>query len=64
MHKSIEATLRNHEASIHNMKNHARQMAKMLSERLQVPLRGSTELNPREHVKFVTLRKGKELKTS
>ena len=56
-----DTTLRNHEASIHNLETQVGQIAKLLSERSQGSLPGNTEPNPREHVKAVTLRSGKEL---
>ena len=62
--QSTDATLRNHEAFIHNLENQVGQIAKLLSERPQGSLPGNTEPNPREQLKAVTLRSGKELKSN
>ena len=59
--KNQDTTLRNHEASIHNLETQVGQIAKLLIERPPGSLPGNTETNPREHVKVVTLRSGKEL---
>src|SRR5262245_16941460 len=58
--RNQETAIRNHEASIHNLENQVGQIAKMLSKRPQGSLPGNTETNPREYVKALTLRSGKE----
>ncbi|KAI5682084.1 hypothetical protein M9H77_03312 [Catharanthus roseus] len=59
--QSMEAIQWNQEASIHNLENRIRQLAKMISEKTLGALPSNTEKNPREHAKAVTLRSGKEL---
>ena len=59
--KNQDTALRNHEASIHNLETQVGQIAKLLSERPPGSLPGNTETNPREHLKAVTLRSGREL---
>ena len=59
--KNQETLLRNQEASIHNLENQIGQLSKLLSERQKGTLPSNIETNPREHVKAVTLRSGKQL---
>ena len=47
------ATLRNHEAAIHNLETQVGQIAKLLSERSQGALPRNTEVNPRNQVNAV-----------
>jgi len=61
--QSGEATLRNHTASLYNLENQVGQIAKSLSERPQGSLLSNTETNPREHVKAITLRSGREVES-
>ena len=61
--QATDAALRNHEASIHNLETQVGQIAKLLSERPQGSLPGNTEPNPKEQVKAVTLRSGKEMQS-
>lgn len=51
----------NSDATMKNVELQVEQIAKLLSERAQVSLPSNTEVNPREHIKVVTLRNGKEL---
>ncbi|XP_048227246.1 uncharacterized protein LOC125369276 [Ricinus communis] len=55
--------LRNQQPSIHNLENQVGQIAKLLSERPQGILPSNTETNPREHLKVITLRSRKKLRT-
>jgi len=57
----VEATLRNHTASRHNLENQVGQIAKTLAERPQGSLPSNTETNPREQLKVITLISGKEV---
>ena len=59
--QSSEARHRNQEASIHNLEKQIGQLAKMMSERPPGSLPSSTENNPKEQAKAITLRSGKEL---
>jgi len=59
--QSVEAILRNHTASLHNLENQMWQIAKTLLERPQRSLPSNTEINPREQVKAITLRSCKEV---
>ena len=56
-----ESSLRNQQPSLQNLENQIGQLAKMISERQQGGLPSNTESNPREHVKAITLRSGKQL---
>ena len=60
--QAVETSMRNQEASIHNLEKQIGQLAKAFSEGQQGSLPGNTETNPREHVKAITFRSGKELK--
>ena len=60
--QATETSLRNQEASIHNLENQIGQLAKLVSERQQGSLPSNTEKNPKEQIKAVTLRSGKELR--
>ena len=51
--QSMETTLRNHGASIHNLETQVGQIAKLLSERPQGSLPGNTEVNPRDQVNVI-----------
>ena len=62
--QAIEAALRNHDAFIHNLENQMGQIAKMLLERSQGTLPGNTKMNPKEQVKTITLRIGRELQSN
>ncbi|KAJ0985464.1 hypothetical protein J5N97_003820 [Dioscorea zingiberensis] len=60
-----DTTIRNLQATVHNLENQIRQMAKSLAERPQGSLPGNTEENPRgEQCKAITLRSGKEVELS
>ncbi|XP_048231225.1 uncharacterized protein LOC125370269 [Ricinus communis] len=56
--------LRNQQASIQNLENQIGQISKMLAERQSGMLPSTIESNPREHVKAITLRSGKQLASS
>jgi len=58
---SVGATLRNHTVSLHNLENQVGQIVKTLAERPQGSLPSNTETNPREQMKAITLRSGKEV---
>ena len=60
--QSVEAMHFNHTTSLHNLENQVGQIAKSLLERPQGSLPSNTETNPREHVKAITLRSGREVK--
>src|SRR5262249_39171357 len=59
--QSSDIRHRNQEASIHNLEKQIGQLAKMLSERAPGSLPGNTEANPKEQVKAVMIRSGREL---
>ena len=59
--QSADTRFQNTEASIKNLETQIGQLAKMFSERTQGTLPSNTETNPREHVKAITIRSGKEL---
>ncbi|XP_050215107.1 uncharacterized protein LOC126666156 [Mercurialis annua] len=56
-----QQTFKNHAATIHNLEVQNQQMAKALQSRSQGGLPSTTEENPREHLKAIELRSGKEL---
>jgi len=60
--QSVEATLCNHTASLHNLENQVGQIVKTLAERPQGSFPSNTETNPKKQVKAITLRSGKEVK--
>ncbi|RVW83117.1 hypothetical protein CK203_040734 [Vitis vinifera] len=55
---------KNQGASIRNLEHQVREISKLLTERTQGALPSITETNPKEHVKAITLRSGKELNQS
>lgn len=57
---SIETTLRNQQAYLQNEENQVGQILRTLSERPQGTLPSNMEVNPREHIKEITLRSGNE----
>ncbi|XP_048227256.1 uncharacterized protein LOC125369286 [Ricinus communis] len=59
--QQIDSALRNQQASIQNLETQIGQISKMLSERPSGSLPNTTESNPREHCKAITLRSGKKL---
>ena len=59
--QSADTRFQNTKASIKNLETQIGQLAKMLSDRTQGTLPSNTETNPREHVKAIALRSGKEL---
>ncbi|XP_050233570.1 uncharacterized protein LOC126682057 [Mercurialis annua] len=59
-----QQTLRNHAATIHNLELQNQQMAQALQTRNQGGLPSTTEANPREQVKAITLRSSKVLPES
>ena len=58
---SNETRLKNQKASLKNLENQVGQLARLLSERSQGALPINIEKNPKEKVKVVTLRNGREL---
>ncbi|XP_048228245.1 uncharacterized protein LOC125369519 [Ricinus communis] len=60
----MDIALRNQQASIHNLANQIGQISKMLAERQLGMLPSTIESNPREHIKVVTLKSGKQLASS
>ncbi|GKV46238.1 hypothetical protein SLEP1_g53237 [Rubroshorea leprosula] len=59
--KSLEAAVQNQGASIRNLEVQVGQLASVVSGRAQGALPSSTEKNPKEQVKAVTLRNGKQI---
>ncbi|KAJ4715540.1 Retrotransposon gag protein [Melia azedarach] len=57
-----EMTLQNQTASIRNLEVQVGQLASMMTERQQGSLLSNTETNPKEQVKAIPLRSGKQLK--
>ena len=57
------AKFRNQGASIHNLEHQVGEISKLLVERSQGALPSDTETNPKEHVKAISLRSGKELES-
>ncbi|KAL6315830.1 hypothetical protein AAG906_008216 [Vitis piasezkii] len=55
---------KNQGASIHNLEHQVEEISKLLMERTQGALHSITETNPKEHVKAITIRSGKELEQS
>ncbi|XP_048228900.1 uncharacterized protein LOC125369783 [Ricinus communis] len=62
--QQTDSALRNQQASIQNLESQIGQISKMLSKRPQGSLPSTTESNPREHCKAITLRSGKQLSSS
>ncbi|XP_048229148.1 uncharacterized protein LOC125369886 [Ricinus communis] len=62
--QQTDAALRNQQASIHNLENQICQISKMMAETQLGTLPNNTESKPREHVKAITLRSGKQLSSS
>ncbi|GKU89688.1 hypothetical protein SLEP1_g3794 [Rubroshorea leprosula] len=59
--KSLEAAVQNQGASIWNLEVQVGQLASVVSRRAQGALPSSTEKNPKEQVKAITLRSGKQI---
>ena len=59
-----KANFRNQGASIRNLEHQMGEISKLLTERTQWTLPSISETNPKEHVKAITLRSGKELEQS
>ena len=59
-----KANFSNQNASIHNLEHQVGKISKLLTERTQGALPSISETNPKEHVKAITLRSGKELEQS
>ena len=57
-----DTTLQNQAASIQNLEVQMGQISNLLNARPQGTLPSNTEINPRKHLKVITLRSGKELK--
>ncbi|XP_039119526.1 uncharacterized protein LOC120255785 [Dioscorea cayenensis subsp. rotundata] len=56
-----EEIMRNTNATVRNLEHHIAQMSKIIEERLPGSLPSSTEVNPKESRKVITLRSGKQL---
>ena len=56
-----DINLKNQSAAIHNLEVHMSQISSQLSNRLLGSLPSNTEVNPKEHVKAITLRREKVL---
>ena len=56
-----ETRHQNQEAAIKNLETQMGKLAKLISERNQATLPSTSETNPHEHVKAITLRGGKEI---
>ena len=62
--RTVQTDVRNLQASVKSIENQMGQLTsivKTLAERLPGSLPSDTEVNPREHLKVITLRSGKEL---
>ena len=59
-----KANFRNQGASIRNLEHQVGEISKLLTERTEGALPSFTETNPKEHIKTITLRSGKELEQS
>ncbi|XP_039120620.1 uncharacterized protein LOC120257043 [Dioscorea cayenensis subsp. rotundata] len=59
----IGSILRNLQASVQSLEHQVGQLAKATSERPSVSLPSNTEENPREHLKAIALRSGKQIET-
>ncbi|GKV49749.1 hypothetical protein SLEP1_g56483 [Rubroshorea leprosula] len=60
--KELEIRFQNQDAAIRNIETQLGQIADMVSRRVQGGLPSNSEKNPREQLKAITLRSGKELK--
>lgn len=58
-HDSTDATLRNQQASIHNIEQQIGKILRLFNECLLGIHASNTELNPKAHIKAVTTRSGK-----
>ena len=56
-----KANFKNQGAIIRNLEHQVREISKLLTEITQRALPSIIETNPKEHVKVITLRSGKEL---
>ncbi|XP_019223875.1 PREDICTED: uncharacterized protein LOC109205614 [Nicotiana attenuata] len=64
LYKYIKVTdekMESQNSSLKNLEIQLSQLAALVSEKIQGPLPRNTEKNPREHLKAITLRSGKEL---
>ncbi|XP_019240668.1 PREDICTED: uncharacterized protein LOC109220665 [Nicotiana attenuata] len=64
LYKYIKVTdekMESQNTSLKNLEIQLSQLAALVSEKIQGPLPSNTEKNPREHLKAITLRSGKEL---
>ncbi|GLT29119.1 hypothetical protein SLA2020_040050 [Shorea laevis] len=59
--QSLEAAVENQGASIRNLEVQLGQLANVISGRSQGALLSNTEINPKEHVKAINLRSGKQI---
>nr|XP_016474812.1 PREDICTED: uncharacterized protein LOC107796539 [Nicotiana tabacum] len=64
LYKYIKVTdekMESQNSSLKNLEIQLSQLAALVSEKIQGPLPSNTEKNPKEHLKVITLRSGKEL---
>ncbi|XP_019267682.1 PREDICTED: uncharacterized protein LOC109244964 [Nicotiana attenuata] len=67
LYKYIKVTdekMESQNSSLKNLEIQLSQLAALVSEKIQGPLPSNTEKNPKEHLKAITLRSGKELDES
>ena len=62
MEAKFDQIVKNHTSSIHNIQVQMGQLANAVAQRNQGNLPSNTETNPREQLKAITLRSGKEIR--
>ncbi|XP_075112510.1 uncharacterized protein LOC142182253 [Nicotiana tabacum] len=62
--KVIDEKMESQNSSLKNLEIQLSQLAALVSEKIQGPLLSNVEKNPKEHLKAITLRSGKELDES
>ena len=62
MEAKFDKIAKNHASSIHNIEVRLGQLANIVAQRNQGSLLSNTEINPREQVKAITFRSGKEIR--
>ena len=63
MEAKFDQIVKNHASSIHNIEVQMGQLANSVAQRNQGNLPSNTETNPREQLKAITLRSGKEIRS-
>ena len=63
MEAKFDQIAKNHSSSIHNIEVQLRQLANAVAQRHQGNLPSNTETNPKEQLKAITLRSGKEIRS-